>query len=57
VIYVRDKDRSKLKHPNIVNIRVDPWVRDRLAGIGRKGERYSDIIARLIDEHEKDKHK
>lgn len=35
------------------SIRLDSEVRDMLKDIGKKGETYSDIIKRLVREHNK----
>lgn len=38
-------------HNMDTSIRLDSKVRDELKDLGKKGERYSDIIKKLIEEH------
>ena len=38
-------------HNMDTSIRIDSKVRDELKELGKKGERYSDIIKKLIEEY------
>jgi len=40
-----------------VTIRISKETRERLKALGRKGETYDDVIARLIEFYEKERSK
>jgi len=41
--------------PGVTTIQLEGKTKDRLMGLGKKGETYDDIINKLIDQHLKKK--